>query len=66
MYAYKTGIVETVMSALSFLVVRGQTRTSRPRRRPVRLDATGRTSIQDAQRRKETYFAMAREVRWNR
>ncbi len=67
MYPNKTaGIWETVMSALSLVIVRGKPLASRPRRRPLRPDQDAQRSILTAARQKETYFQMARQFRWNR
>lgn len=67
MYPHKkVGILQIMMSALSFLAVR-------PRRVAVRRakvlgwpDSASRAAVVGAQLRKESYFEMARHSRWNR
>jgi hypothetical protein len=62
----KVGITQTLMSALSILVVRSRPKAVRKTRTPDRPDAAARASIARAQIAKESYLAMARQSRWNR
>ena len=62
----KVGVTQTLMSALSILVVRGRPKAVRRLRSPARPDAAARRSRARAQLAKETYFEMARQFRWNR
>lgn len=67
MYANKkVGVTQTLMSALSILVVRSRPKAVRRVRSPDRPDAAARASIARAQLTRETYFEMARQSRWNR
>jgi len=62
----KVGITQTLMSALSILVVRSRPKAVRRARNPVRPDAAARALSARTQLAKETYFEMARQSRWNR
>lgn len=67
MYQHNTaGIWETVMSALSFVVVRSKPLASRPRRRSLRPDQAAVRPILPVLQQKETYFELPRQFRWNR
>ncbi|HYM38806.1 MAG TPA: hypothetical protein VEY12_01500 [Thermoplasmata archaeon] len=60
----KVGIMHSVMSALSFLVVRGRPAAVRGIRTASGPDSGARAPSTSAQVRKERYFEMARHSRW--
>lgn len=62
----KVGITQTLMSALSILVVRNRPKAVRKARDSDRPDEAARASIARAQLAKETYLAAARQPRWTR
>lgn len=62
----KVGITQTLMSALSILVVRSRPKAVRRARTSARPDGPSRASIARAQIAKERTFEMARQPRWNR
>ena len=60
----KVGITQTLMSALSILVVRNRPRAVRKAMTPDRPDAAARAAIARARMTKERYLETARQPRW--